>query len=348
MELQSKLFFQITTAVDTSKTICILTHSNPDGDAMGSSLAWCSILTQLGKHVRVIIPNNCPEYLQWIDGYKTHTIIFDKNKSEAQNFIQQSDLFFCLDFNAFSRIEELGTLVLQTQKPLILIDHHPNPADCFSIEISDIKSSSTCELVYRTIQGCNYQSLISTHIAEALYVGIITDTGNFSHSSSRPEVYHVVADLFAYNINKNTIHNQLFNVFSYNRMKLLGTMLKDQFVYLPEYHSAYMYITKENQKQFDFQVGDSEGFVNMPLSIKDVVFCALFTEYDNLVKISFRSKFDFPANAFSKDFFGGGGHLNASGGKIYCSLKKAIHLFVSGLQSYQKQLDETKKRTIQY
>ncbi|MCL2327282.1 MAG: bifunctional oligoribonuclease/PAP phosphatase NrnA [Bacteroidetes bacterium] len=338
-------FPKITAQVADCNTICILTHSNPDGDAMGSSLAWCNILLQLGKNVRVIIPNNCPDYLQWLLGYKTHTLIFDKNKAEATEFIGQSDLFFCLDFNTFSRIEELETLVKQTEKPLLLIDHHPNPAECFSVMVTNEKSSSTCELVYRTIQGCGYEKYITTEIAEALYVGIITDTGNFAHSSSRPEVYHVVADLLAYNIHKNDIHDQLFNVFSFNRMKLLGTMLKDQFVYLPEYHTTYMYITKENQKRFNFQVGDSEGFVNMPLAIKDVVFCALFTEYDNLVKVSFRSKFDFPANEFSQEFFKGGGHLNAAGGKMYCSLKKAISIFTNGLPKYKKLLDETKERT---
>ncbi|MDR2963939.1 MAG: bifunctional oligoribonuclease/PAP phosphatase NrnA [Bacteroidales bacterium] len=347
MELNKDLFPAITAHVAQANTICILTHSNPDGDAMGSSLAWCAILSQLGKTVRVIIPNNCPEYLQWLQGYRTHTFIFDKHKEAATEFIAKTDLFFCLDFNTFTRVEELGTLVLQTEKPLLLIDHHPNPTDCFSVVVSNIKSSSTCELVYRTIQGCGYETYITTQIAEALYVGIVTDTGNFSHNSSRPEVYRVVADLLSYNIHKNDIHDQLFNVFSFDRMKLLGTMLKDQFVYLPQFHAAYMYISRENQNRYNFQVGDSEGFVNLPLTIKDVVFCALFTEYDGLVKLSFRSKFDFPANAFAHEFFKGGGHLNAAGAKMYGPLEKVIRIFTQGLPKYRKRLNETYNRHLE-
>lgn len=344
MKINENLFLEVVAQINASNTISILTHSNPDGDAMGSSLAWCNVLSQLGKTVRVIIPNNCPEYLQWLQGYRTHTLIFDKNKDEACDFIAKSDLFFCLDFNTFTRVEELGTLVLQTKKPLTLIDHHPNPNDCFGTMISNTESSSTCELVYRTILGCGYKNLITTSIAESLYVGIITDTGNFSHNSSRPEVYETVAELLSYNIQKNNIHDQLFNVFSLDRMKLLGTILKEQFVVLPEYHSAYMYISQENRKQYNFQVGDSEGFVNMPLTIKNVVFCVLFTEYENLVKISFRSKFNFPANEFAKEFFKGGGHLNAAGGRMQCSLQQAIDVFLNGLPKYKELLDETKKQ----
>lgn len=338
MNFDIKLFKDINTLIQQSQNITIITHINPDGDAIGASLGWGRILKQLGKSVSVIFPNDCPENLQWIDGYQ-EVFVFDKKRQESITVINNSDLFFCLDFNNLSRIEELGDLVKTTQKPHILIDHHPYPENFANVMISRVEASSTSELIYHTIIGCGLKDLMTKSIAESLYTGIITDTGGLSHNSSRPEVYLVVADLISHGVDKNFIHDTLFNVFSFNRMQLLGTVLKDNFVFLPEYKTAYSVITLENQKKFNFHLGDSEGFVNFPLAIKDVTFCALFTEYENkTIKVSFRSKRNFPANAFSAEFFNGGGHLNASGGRRNSNLNDAIDVFVKGLEKYKELL----------
>ena len=335
MKFDTQLFNDMQVLINQSQNITVITHSNPDGDAIGSSFAWAGILKQLGKNVTVILPNDCPENLHWIEGYKD-AIIFDKQKQNAILLLQKTDLFCCLDFNNLSRIDELGEIVKTISKPWILIDHHPYPENFADILISRVDASSTSELVYHVIQGCGYKELITKSIAEALYTGIITDTGGLSHNSSNSAVYLVVADLLSYNVDKTQIHDELFNVFSYNRMLLLGTVLKDNFVYIPEYKAAYSFISLENQRKYDFQLGDSEGFVNFPLAIKDVTFCALFTEYENkTIKVSFRSKRSFPANAFSAEFFNGGGHLNASGGRRNTNLQDAISIFVKGLEKYK-------------
>ncbi|HOS83594.1 MAG TPA: bifunctional oligoribonuclease/PAP phosphatase NrnA [Bacteroidales bacterium] len=338
MDIQQTLFTQIMQLVQNSSRISIVTHINPDGDAIGSSLAWAGVLRQLNKAVTVITPNNCPDNLQWMQGY-SEILKFDTQKQEVLDCLLHTELFFCLDFNNLSRLEELGESILKSTAPHVLIDHHPNP-ECFAkVAISVTEASSTSELVYHTIIGCGYEQYLNTQIAESLYTGIITDTGGLSHNSGRPELYHIIAHLLQKGINKTAIHDIIFNVFSYDRMKLLGTILKDNFVFMPEYKTAYMYITIENQKLHNFQLGDSEGFVNYPLAIKDVVFCALFTEYENnTTKVSFRSKRQFPANEFSAKYFNGGGHLNAAGGRRACSLHDAINAFENGLHSFKELL----------
>jgi len=338
MEFDILVFEKIKDLITNNKTFTITTHINPDGDAIGSTLALYGILKQLGKDVKVVIPNNCPDYLHWIEGFES-IIIFDKMKQQALDFFNKTDVFFCLDYNNLSRIEIMGEAIKSIQKTHILIDHHPNP-ECFAdVAISKTESSSTAELVYHTIIGCGYQQYITKEIAEALHTGIITDTGGLSHNSSRPQLYYVVADLLTKGVDKSFINDKLFNVFSFSRMQLLGTILKDNFVYIPEYKTGYMFITLENQKKFDFQLGDTEGFVNYPLSVKDIQFCALFTEYEkNMTKISFRSKGKFPANQFSAKFFNGGGHLNAAGGRINLNLLDSIAIFEKGLASFKELL----------
>jgi bifunctional oligoribonuclease and PAP phosphatase NrnA len=338
MKIEGATFKKINELLQIHSNITIVTHTNPDGDAIGSSLALAGIIKQLKKNIHVVIPNDCPENLHWIDGYKD-VILFDKNNQVASEIINNTDVFFCLDFNNIARIEDLGELIKKQNKPHVLIDHHPYPECIAEATISIVEASSTSELIFHTIIGCGLKHLLNKSIAEALYTGIITDTGCLSHNSSRPEVYQVVADLISYGIDKTFIHDELFNVFSFERMQLMGTVLKDNFVFLPEYKTAYTFISLENQKKFNFQLGDSEGFVNSPLAIKDVVFCALFTEYENkTIKVSFRSKRSFPANAYSAKFFNGGGHLNAAGGKRNCTLSEAIDFFVKNLDSFKELL----------
>ncbi|HRS18025.1 MAG TPA: DHH family phosphoesterase, partial [Bacteroidales bacterium] len=256
MNIDATIFSRISSLVEQYTVITIVTHINPDGDAIGSTLALAGILVQLDKRVTVVTPNDCPENLQWIQGYSS-ILKYDKQKQEVLQCIAQTELFFCLDFNNISRLEELGENIAKSSAPHILIDHHPQP-ECFaSVMLSVTEASSTSELVYHTIMGCGYEKYLNTQVAESLYTGIITDTGGLSHNSGRPELYRIIAHLLEKGIDKTAIHDVIFNVFSYDRMKLLGTILKDNFVYLPEYKTAYMYITIENQKNHNFQLGDS-------------------------------------------------------------------------------------------
>lgn len=338
--LSTPIFNDMLALIEAAKNICIVTHINPDGDAIGSSFALAGTLTQLHKQVAVILPNDCPENLRWIEGYNER-ITFDTHKKIAQEKLQNADIIFCLDFNSISRLEGLGTIIQQTNAKKIIIDHHLFPEDFADITYSVTHASSTCELVYKTIVGCRLQHLLTPSIASALYTGIITDTGGLSHNSNSPELYGIVAQLLQIGIDKEYIHDKIFNNFSFDRMKLWGTILKENFYFLEEFNTTILYITKQNQKDFNFQLGDSEGFVNYPLSIRKVVFSALFTEYETITKISFRSKRTFPANQFAADYFNGGGHFNAAGGKHIGSLDEAIDIFKKGLIPYKDLLLNT-------
>ncbi|MFO7869616.1 MAG: bifunctional oligoribonuclease/PAP phosphatase NrnA [Bacteroidales bacterium] len=341
MKLQTADIEGIKNIIEQKKTFAITTHTNPDGDAVGSTLALAHILQQLGKDVQIIMPNDCPAFLKWLKGYDS-IMLFDKQKKQAAEFLRKADVIFCLDYNNPSRLDAMGDLIISSKKPLILIDHHPEPICNATYMISETKACSTAELVYRCIYAMKYEHLITHDIANALYTGIITDTGGLIHNSSNPELYKIVAELMQKGIDKNFIHDQIFNVYSYERMKLMGLVLKDNFEFFPEYNAAYMFISIQNQKDHNFQLGDSEGLVNLPLAVKDIKFCALFTEYkNNMIKISFRSKRDFPANQFSADFFNGGGHRNAAGGRIDTSLDNAIALFKKGLSTYKTQLNKS-------
>ena len=339
MELQKKHIQGIFKSITEHSVFAITTHSNPDGDAVGSSVALSLILQAMGKTVSVVMPNDCPDFLKWIHGYN-EIVLFDTQTEKAKHILEEADVIFCLDYNCTARIEDMGKVIENSGKPLILIDHHPYPQCDAEYMISETSACSTAELVYRVVHECGLQNYINQHIAEALYTGIITDTGGLVHNSNDPELYHIVADLLSHNISKQYIHEQIFHVYSYERMKLMGLVLKDNFVFLPEYNAAYMYISIQNQKEHNFQVGDSEGIVNLPLSVKGICFCALFTEYPNkTIKVSFRSKGTFPANKFSGDFFNGGGHLNAAGGRQNCTLQEAIDIFKQGLGAYKDLLN---------
>lgn len=339
MVLSAQHIDGIRKSIEQYTSFVITTHVNPDGDAVGSSLALASFLKHMNKQVQVVMPNDCPDFLKWLDGYDS-IIMFDKQTEYAKELFEQADIIFCLDYNCPGRIEDMGKAIESSGKPLILIDHHPYPECDALYMISETSACSTAELVYRTMSACGFESYITKSIAEAIYTGIITDTGGLVHNSNNSDLYAIVGKLLEYGIAKEYIHEQIFHVYSFERMKLMGVVLKDNFVFFPEYQAAYMYISLQNQRDYNFQLGDSEGMVNLPLSVKGIRFCALFTEYPNkTIKVSFRSKGTFPANSFSADYFNGGGHLNAAGGRRNCSLPEAIEIFKQGLEAYKDVLN---------
>ncbi len=322
-----------------NQTFTITTHHNSDGDAMGSSTAMAEVLRQMGKTVKIVLPNDFPAFFRWMHGTSDCVINFDRQQKEAKDFIEKSDVVICLDFNQFSRTDNMEPLLANFTKPIVVLDHHLGLKISSAAIVSFPEASSTCEIVYHVLQACGYDSFINQHVAESLYTGLMTDTGRLDYSSNYVEVYNVVGDLVGRGIRKNFIHDKIYNVYSYDRMRLQATVLNENLRFLPEHHAAYMTITLKNQKEFNFQLGDSEGFVNIPLVVNDVKFCALFTEYENgTVKVSLRSKRNFPANKFAEDYYMGGGHFNAAGGKFIGSLADAVKTFEAGLQKYKEDL----------
>ena len=296
--------------------IVIVSHVSPDGDAIGSSLGLAQFLDSQDKTVNVIVPNAFPDFLKWMPGSKD-ILLYDRYKEFADKLINEADIICCLDFNSLKRIEEMADSVATSPARKILIDHHLYPEDFCRIVISHPEISSTSELVFRLICRMGYFSDISREGAECIYTGMMTDTGGFTYNSNNREIYFIISELLSKGIDKDDIYRKVYNTYSESRLRLMGYVLSNMKVYR-EYNSALISLTKEEQGKFDYIKGDSEGFVNIPLSIKNVRFSCFLREDTErrIIKISLRSVGTFPCNKLAAEFFNGGGHLNASGGEF--------------------------------
>jgi len=330
---------ELNSLVGQAKNIVLICHINPDGDAIGSQLAFYYYLKSIGREAEMISPNYLQEFLKWMDGSERITI-FIREREKSIRMIREADLIILLDFNQPGRLGEAMDHVVESKARKVIIDHHLNPADFADLLISDPSKCSTAELVHELIKEINGTDIISKAYAEALYVGIITDTGNFEHGNFTGNTYRTVADLIDAGIDKVKIYNKIYNNFSVDRMRLQGLALNGRMVILPELKSAYIYLSKKDLKGYNNVKGDTEGFVNMPLSIKNIVFSTLFIEKDGFVKLSFRSKGTFPVNEFAARWFSGGGHLNASGGEFSGTLDEAIAHFLRVLEENRLMLNE--------
>jgi len=321
----SKLLFH-------SHNILFVCHVNPDGDAIGSQLALYHYLASKGISAEMISPNNLQEFLKWMDGADKINI-FIKERVKCRRLIEEADLIVMFDFNHSDRLGEAEKYVLNSKAKKVIIDHHLDSEDFVDLIISDFSKCSTSELLYEIVQIINGENFINRPFAEAVYVGIITDTGNFEHGAYSGNTFRIIADIIDCGIEKDRIFNLVYNNFSGDRLRLKGMTLDRRMVVLPEFRTAYIYLTKADLAQYNYKKGDTEGFVNMPLSIEGIVFTALFVEKDGFVKLSFRSKGSFSVNDFARIHFKGGGHLNAAGGEHYDSLENTIEYFRKALKS---------------
>jgi bifunctional oligoribonuclease and PAP phosphatase NrnA len=327
----SKYTKQLSELFSTSENILIICHINPDGDSVGAQLALYHYFKAIGKNVTLLAPNNIQEFLKWMDGAELINI-FIRDRRKGRMLIEQADLIIMLDFNQADRLGEAESSVIASAAKKVVIDHHLNPEDFADMMISDPSKCSTSELIHEVICEINGERFMNRSYAEALYVGIITDTGNFEHGSYSSRTFRIVADLLDTGILKERIINLIYNNFSSDRIRLQGFALNQRMVVLPEFRSAYIYLSKDDLKSYNHVKGDTEGFVNMPLSIKGINFSALFIEKDNFIKLSFRSKGKFPSNEFASQYFSGGGHLNASGGEYTDTLDNTIAYFLKVLE----------------
>jgi len=328
----------IKSLLSTPQHIVIIPHKNPDGDAIGSTLALSHYFTMKGHKPVVIAPNDYPEFLKWMPGEEA-ILKYDSQTIRCNQEIEKSELIFTLDFNALGRIGDMGLIVEASKAKKIMIDHHQQPEDYADFMYSDVSMSSTCEMIYNFIEMLGDASLIDQDIATCLYTGIMTDTGSFRFASTSSHTHTVIGKLIETGIKNSEIHNNINDSNSYERMQLLGCALGNLKV-IPEYHTAYITLTQEELNKFNFKKGDTEGFVNYGLSLKGVRFAAIFIEshQDKIIKISLRSKGDFSVNDVARTYFEGGGHTNAAGGKSDLSLKNTVDKFISILPDYQKEL----------
>ncbi|MBQ5394955.1 MAG: bifunctional oligoribonuclease/PAP phosphatase NrnA [Alistipes sp.] len=319
---------------EAPKQVVIVSHTNPDGDAIGSSLAWAEVLEGLGHTVTCIVPNRPPYFLSWMPRIN-EVVIFKQAEEEARAAIKRADLLFCLDFNAISRLEILSDTIAANQTARrILIDHHLSPEEGFELLFSYPEASSTCYLVYELIVALFGTERLTRRMAELLYVGMMTDTGNFAFSHLTPELFRAVAVLLETGIVIPEIHNRVYNSYTAGRARLFGYVINRKMELIANGHVAYMSLKEHEMRRFGFQQGDSEGFVNYPLTIKKVKMSAMFIEQHNFIRISLRSRGNIDVNLFARKYFEGGGHKNAAGGKSYDSMEVTLDRYIRAVEEW--------------
>jgi phosphoesterase RecJ-like protein len=319
--------------LSTPKKIAIIPHRGPDGDAMGSTLALYHFLLKNNHYPIVISPNDFPDFLAWMPGADT-VKIYEKDKENCTKILEDAELIFTLDFNALHRVGEMEQVLEKLTAPFIMIDHHQKPDNYAVYTYSDVAFGSTCEMIYNFISFLDKKEDLDKTIATCIYTGILTDSGSFRFPKTTGTTHRIVAELIDLGVENTLIPALLFDNSSYNRLQLLGRALQNMKIMM-NHKTSYTALTQEELNSFDYIKGDTEGIVNYGLSIKGIVFTAIFIENkeEGIIKISFRSQGDFDVNQFARDHFQGGGHSNAAGGKSEVSMEETISKFENLVQN---------------
>lgn len=316
---------QLRQLIAAAEHIMVCCHQNPDGDAIGSCLALAEYLRMHDKDPMIAVPDKYPDFLQWMPG--TERIVrYDKHPEQVETAFAQADLVFCLDFNRPERMEKMGEVMAASSAKKVMIDHHPDPTIDTVLCISHPEMSSTSELLFRVIWQLGGFEEMTRKIAVPIYCGMMTDTGGFTYNSNRPEIYFIISQLLTKGFDKDKIFRNVYNNYSEWRLRLIGYVLYQKLNVIPEKHASYFCLTRRDLKRFHYLKGDAEGLVNMPLQIKGMKLSISLredTERDNLIWVSLRSVDDFSCTKVAETYFNGGGHLNASGGRLNCSMEEA-------------------------
>jgi len=321
--------------LESPKDVVILSHRNPDGDAIGSTLALQLFLEQSFHNVKIIYPSEYPKVFSWMPKVEK-TLTYDLMPEASLNAIQKAQVIFLLDFNSLERIDKMGDAVKANSCPKIMLDHHLDPEPIADEIISITSASSTSEIVFDFIIGLSgSMKPISIDIANCIYTGIVTDTGSFRYGT-HPDLFRKVASLLELGLDDSTIQDLIFNCLEEKYLKLLGYCLWEKMEIIPEYNTGLITLSREDYHKFEIQRGDTEGIVNYLLMLKDIKIAAFITEQPSIVKLSLRSKGDISVQEICRDHFKGGGHKNASGGALYSSLPAVVKKFKEILPQYFK------------
>lgn len=326
--------------IDESDNIVICCHKSPDGDAMGSSLAMCEYLRIIGKQARVVVPDAYPDFLQWLPGTEA-VLRYDKHPEDGDAALSKADLVFCLDFNTTSRVDEMQASLEASTAHKVLIDHHLDPDIKTDITVSHPEMSSTSEMVFRVICQLGGFEQMTKACAVSIYCGMMTDTGGFTYNSNSPEIFYIISQLLTKHIDKDKIYRNVFNNYSQMAMRLRGYLIYKKLTVIDDLHASFFTISRADMKRFRFIKGDAEGLVNEPLRIKGMRLSISLREddrRDNTVWVSLRSVDSFPCNKMAEKFFNGGGHLNASGGRLNCSLEEAVTITRKAIEDFAELL----------
>lgn len=323
--------------IEKSSQVVITTHKSPDGDAIGSSLGLYHFLKNRGVNVCVVVPDAFPDFLKWMPE-SNQIYYYDTQTEEVNNLIKKADFIFSLDYNALSRIGDLGELISKTKATKMVIDHHQNPHDFADYYFVDTNCCSTSQLIYEFVDKMGLIKEITKEIAECLYCGIMTDTGSFRFPSTTAKTHQIIAEFIEKGVNGAKIHEMVYDTYSEHRLRLLGYALTEKMKVFSDINAAYISLTQKELKDFNFKKGDTEGLVNYPLSINGVKFSTLITEKEDGISMSFRSKDNFYVNEFANQHFFGGGHIYAAGGKSDLTFDDTIAKFEKLLNEYKDKL----------
>ncbi len=331
---------QMNQLISNANNILITCHKSPDGDAIGATLAWAEYLTSIGKEPTMIVPDQFPDFLTWLPNSQK-IVRYDKHREKCDMLFKIADLIFCLDYNTPSRVDEMEQSLVSSPASRVLIDHHLKPEVPAVLTISQPEACSTCELIFRIVWQMGAFEQQTRHFAVPVYCGMMTDTGGFLYSSTRSEIYFIISQLLTKHIDKDRIYRNVYHNYSENRIRLMGYVLYEKLVYIPEYNAAFYTLTKDELRRFHFIKGDAEGLVNIPQQIKGLKLSISLredTDKPNIIWVSLRSVDDFPCNLMAEQFFNGGGHLNASGGRINGTMQEAIETVRKAIEAFGDRL----------
>lgn len=320
--------------LEENDRIVITCHMSPDGDAVGSSLGLMHTLAKIGKDVHVVTPDRIPETLLCLPGARD-IVPYSMYTDFARKLLRRAEVIFCLDFNALYRVDRMADALKAATAKKVLVDHHENPGDFTDVVISYPRQSSTCALLFRLLCRLELFGIIDRKAATCIYAGMMTDTGNFSYNSNDPDLYVIIAELIRKGINKDEIHKKIMDTKNLNVLKLQSYAIANMKVF-DDRAAALITLSADELKQFNYHRGDTEGLVNIPLSVPDIIYSVFLREDENEIKVSTRSKGDFRVNDICEKYFNGGGHINASGGELNCSLEEAVEIFMQTLPEVEK------------
>ena len=331
---------QLNQLISNANNILITCHKSPDGDAIGATLAWAEYLTSIGKEPTMIVPDQFPDFLTWMPNSQK-IVRYDKHREKCDMLFKIADLIFCLDYNTPSRVDEMEQSLVSSPAKRVLIDHHLKPDVPAVLTISQPEACSTCELIFRIVWQMGGFEQQTKHFAVPVYCGMMTDTGGFLYNSTRCEIYFIISQLLTKHIDKDRIYRNVYHNYSEDRIRLMGYVLYEKLVYIPKYNAAFYTLTKDELRRFHFIKGDAEGLVNIPQQIKGLKLSISLredTDKPNIIWVSLRSVDDFPCNLMAEQFFNGGGHLNASGGRINGTMQEAIETVRKAIEAFSDRL----------
>lgn len=337
--LDSKDLSVLKSLVDNAKRIVLTCHVAPDGDALGSTLAFCQVLKAMGKNSIVVSPDRPPRSLAFLPGIND-LVAASCNTYQARGLMRNADLIICLDFNALKRLDLLSGPVTSAKAPKVLIDHHLDPENFAAVTFSFPSMAATCQLLFHILDAEGWLRYLDRDGASCLYTGLMTDTGNFSYNSSNPDLYLIIASLLEKGIDKDDLYTKACNTFSESCLRLNGFALCEKMQVFAEHKAALIVLTREDLERFGYIKGDTEGLVNKPLAIPGVEYSVFIREDESMIKVSMRSKGNFPVNKLCEQYFNGGGHRNAAGGEMTLPLTDVVDVFLDSLNDNDKYLNE--------